>query len=364
MRRCLFLALVLTAAVLAACGDDSSAPPMISVVAHDIPYPTEKNLRIGYTIATWEYEKEGLELQRIIAFDNDTKIQLMLIDKKDLPEIYKEPLAPNPFFVLDRLTCYYLSIQLPIPLGQAAPKTISHRFIFKDAGNATEVAIDGARFSPRIRETPVVIASPVKGKNLAFICQSTMGYHFYVSVFMRGDIYNPERYAVDSVQFDDAVRTMFDGDPKVNESYFNYGSTLYAVADGVVVQMRDGLPDNSGNQKTVTFNSAMDLAGNYLVIDIGGGRYAYYCHCIPNSFLVRVGDRVREGDPIARLGNSGDSDLPHLHFQVSDSPDFWFSKGIPFVLKEYTLIANETGFVPRTRLTNAMMEQTSVFSVP
>ena len=122
----------------------------------------------------------------------------------------------------------------------------------------------------------------------------------------------------------------------MNTSYFNYGSTLYAVADGVVVHVQDGLPENSGDAQDVKFKSTMELAGNFLVLDIGGGRYAYYCHCIPQSFLVRVGDRVKEGDPVALLGNSGNSTAPHLHFQITDGPAFFSSNGIPFVIKEYT----------------------------
>lgn len=367
MKKMLWLMVVFLAAFLSACSSDNSSSPNIQVAFHDVPYRTEKYLRIGYTLKTWEYEKENLELQKIIVLDNNTKAELLVIDKENLPKIYKDPLEANSYFVQDRLTNYYLSIQLPIPLGQTPPTTVSHRFIFKDTQNSNEVTVEGAAFSPRTKETPVVIASPLKRKNLVYMNQSDIGYHFYVLFFTNGGIFRPERYAFDSMQLNDGLTAIFAGDPKVNTSYFNYGSTLYAVADGVVVYVQDGLPENSGDAQDVTFNSKMELAGNFLVLDIGGGRYAYYCHCIPHSFLVRVGDRVKEGDQIARLGNSGNSTAPHLHFQITDGPEFFSSNGIPFVLKEYTKIGEAVEgspvILPPSQVTTSMMENFTAFHV-
>jgi hypothetical protein len=235
-----------------------------------------------------------------------------------------------------------------------------------DTASGNPVTVEGAEFSPRINEMPVVIASPLKGDNLIFINQSSMGYHFYVLFFMNGGITRPERYAFDSMKLNDSFDAVYDGDPRVNSSYFNYGSTLYAVANGTVVFKQDGLPENHGNAADVTFNTVLELAGNFIVLDIGGGKYAYYCHCIPGSFMVNVGDTVNEGDPIALLGNSGNSTGPHLHFQITDSPDFFSGNGLPFILKEYTKIGEASDppvFLQDERFTNAMMEQLSVIRV-
>jgi hypothetical protein len=371
MRKLLLSSMVLFAIFITACSSSSSGnlyDQRIQVAFNDVPYQTEKYLRIGYTLKTWEYEKDGLELQQIKVLDEDTKEELLIINKENLPKIYKDPLTPSPYFVFDALKSYYLSIQLPIPQGKTPPRAVSHRLILKNTANNSEWTIEGAAFPPRTNEAPLVIASPVKGKNLYFINQSTLGYHFYVLIFINGNIFRPERYAIDTIELKGDLTTILNGDPKVNTSYFNYGRTLYAVADGVVVHIQDGRPENSGDAKDVTFHSADEYGGNYLVLDIGGGRYAYYCHCIPNSFLARVGDRVKEGDPIAQLGNSGNSDLPHLHFHIADGPHLWTSNGIPFVLKKYTktgiFIEPGTGtLLPHEHFTNAMMENTTVFNV-
>ena len=338
VKRLVWVLLMFLAVVIVGCGGgDSSSPRSIEVAFSEAPYPTEKFLRIGYTLKTWEFEKENLELQKIIVLDGDTHEELFVIEKENLPVIYKDPLPPAEFFVWPTLTSYYLSIQLPIPLGVNPPENVFHKFVFKNGVSQVETTVEGGFFSPRINESPVVISSPVKGKNLVFENQSTMGYHFYVLIPRDNDMFYPERYAFDTTEMNDELTAIYEGDPKVNESYFNYGSTLYAVADGVVVQIQDGLPENHGDAEDVTFNSLLENAGNFLVLDIGGGRYACYCHCIPGSFLVAEGDSIKEGDPIARLGNSGNSTAPHLHFQISDGPDILSSKGIPIVLKEYSM---------------------------
>ncbi|HNR85299.1 MAG TPA: cell division protein FtsA [Taishania sp.] len=99
------------------------------------------------------------------------------------------------------------------------------------------------------------------------------------------------------------------------------------------------------------------------ILDIGGGRYAFYAHCVPNSFMVEIGDVVKEGDPIGLLGNSGNSDAPHLHFHIMDGTDIFFSNGLPFVVKKYTKVGDfETGPTTPTIVTNSMMEEYSIIN--
>lgn len=335
------------------------------VIINDIPFQTDNYYRIPYTVKLWEYEKEELVLERVQVLDNSTKEVLMTIEKADFPKIYKNPLGSNPYFAEDTITSYYISIQLPIPLENRKPLRIFHRFTFTDTEERQTVLVEGAAFSPRFDETPLVIASPLKGRNLLLVNQSTMAYHFYVLMFVDGKIYRGERFAFDSLQFNDDFSSYFDGDPKLNESYFNYGETLYAVADGTVVRIRDGRPENNGDAKDVTINSLDELGGNYLVLDIGGGHYAFYAHCVPGSFQVKEGDVVVEGQPLALLGNSGNSDAPHLHFEITDGPDILFSYGVPFVLKGYTRLGEiESGPASPTAFSNSMMEEKTVVAIP
>ena len=108
----------------------------------------------------------------------------------------------------------------------------------------------------------------------------------------------------------------------------------------------------------------MHNAGNYIIIDIGNQHYAMYAHGVKNSFLISAGDSVKEGQPIALLGNSGNSDAPHLHFQLCDGPDFFMSNGLPFVLKKFTRIGVylDPTPIPPVDYFNTMNEQLEIIS--
>ncbi|NQV03478.1 MAG: M23 family metallopeptidase [Bacteroidia bacterium] len=359
--------------IVSACSKDENknngTPPVnsgiIEVVINDIPYPTERFLRIGYTMKMWEYEKDGLELLEIIVRDDATKKELMKLDPTSMPFIFRNPVVPIPYFNWDVIDHYYISIQLPILLGQPVPAKISHKLVFKRAAYNDIVSVEGGVFSPRTNETPIAISSPMRGNHWVFASQSTMGYHFYVLFFTMGDIYTGERYAFDNGRLNEQLTSDMTGDSAFNESYICYGDTLYAVADGVIADLQDGKPENNGHLHDQPINSLEDYPGNYVVLKIDDTHYAAYCHCQPNTFFVNNGDAVVEGQPLGLLGNSGNSGMPHLHFQIMDRNNILFSYGLPYVLKEYKKI-NEFGpdfnllNPPVEIFTNAMMEEWSV----
>jgi hypothetical protein len=357
--------------IIAGCSDDNTTQPnpddsdKIQVINNDIPFPTEKYLRIPYSLKLWEYEKEGLKLVSIQVFDEISKNEVLKLEGEEIPIIYKSPLKPTDLIQQDDINSYYLSIQIPIPLSASKPSRISHKLTLKDTVNNKMVYIEGGVFNPRLSETPIAISSPVKGENWLFINQSTNAYHFYVLFFTEGKIYNAERFAFDNIKLDSEMVDYFIGDPTQNESYFNYGDTLYAVLDGKVLNITDGRAENNGDMQNLTFNTLDELGGNYLVLDIGDGKKALYAHCKPNSFLVSQGADVKEGDAIALLGNSGNSTAPHLHFHIFEGENFLLSYGLPFVLKEYTKVGewgDEPITFPREVIYNSMMEETTVIS--
>jgi len=79
------------------------------------------------------------------------------------------------------------------------------------------------------------------------------------------------------------------------------------------------------------------ITGNYVLLDIGGGRFASYAHFQPNSLKVKVGDRVKLGQVLGLVGNSGNSDLPHLHFHITNAASPLGSEGVPYVLKSFVM---------------------------
>ena len=175
-------------------------------------------------------------------------------------------------------------------------------------------------------------------------CCAIIDSHRGVQQF-NGVLQVPEQFAIDYTQIgpNDAVNN---GPPEALGSYWGYGAPVLAAAPGVVVDVVDGVPD----QQTVGTTTPVPLAnaaGNSVVEDIGGGRYIGYAHFQPGTIpaWVRKGARLGTGDLIGRLGSSGNSSGPHLHFQVMDRPSFLDATGLPFVfdsqLLEGTVIPND-----------------------
>jgi murein DD-endopeptidase MepM/ murein hydrolase activator NlpD len=106
------------------------------------------------------------------------------------------------------------------------------------------------------------------------------------------------------------------------------------VADGLVVGVMDELPDQVPGSVTADI-SAQNAGGNYVVVDIGNGRFAFYAHLQPGSPRVKPGDAVTRGQVLGLLGNTGNSDAPHLHFHVMAAPSPLVSNGLPFVFRSF-----------------------------
>ncbi|HJY43127.1 MAG TPA: M23 family metallopeptidase [Propionibacteriaceae bacterium] len=173
---------------------------------------------------------------------------------------------------------------------------------------------------------PVAIDPPLAGEwaMLAGGRSALISHHYRTPIVSN---------AVDFVQLDEEGRG-HDGDPKRETSWYGFGEPVLSPADGAVVSVTDVHPDepvgNIGQNPST---------GNHILIDIGSGRYAVLAHLQQGSARVSKGERVRLGQQIAAVGDSGDSLVPHLHFQVQDSPDFGAQvRTLPIVFRNVVLI--------------------------
>jgi murein DD-endopeptidase MepM/ murein hydrolase activator NlpD len=109
------------------------------------------------------------------------------------------------------------------------------------------------------------------------------------------------------------------------------------VADGTVVNVYDGADEQiPGPDATPTGITTENIGGNMIVVDIGGGNFAFYAHLQKGSLKVALGDVVTAGQALALLGNTGNTTAPHLHFHVMDSTSPLDAQGLPYVFRRFT----------------------------
>jgi murein DD-endopeptidase MepM/ murein hydrolase activator NlpD len=148
-----------------------------------------------------------------------------------------------------------------------------------------------------------------------------------------------QRFAIDWIQVDRKHRAWV-GDPARLSSYRNYGKPLIASARGKVIVARDRFPNQPPPNNPIP-PSVPDLPGNVVVLRVGPGIYLTYAHMVPGSVRVHIGERVRRGQVLGRLGNSGNSATPHLHFQVQITRSF-LGDGLPFVFRSFRFLGRIT----------------------
>lgn len=209
----------------------------------------------------------------------------------------------------------------PAPLPKDFPFPASYTFTGSDVAVATRPA--------------VTVAPPLKGRGWVAVngCCDVITSHRGAVMAINGRLRIPERFAIDWVKLDDSGR-IFTGDGKKLTSYAYYGTPIYAAADGVVVNLYNGADEQVPGPQAKGIN-ADNIGGNMVVVDIGGGAYAFYAHLQRDSLKVKLGDKVKTGQVLGLLGNTGNSTAPHLHFHVMDGPSPLNANGLPFILTRF-----------------------------
>ncbi len=135
-----------------------------------------------------------------------------------------------------------------------------------------------------------------------------------------------QRFALDLVRLDNG--SIF-SDETGNASVHSWEQPLVSPADGTVVIARGNMEDSDG-ANFVTDRA--DAAGNVIVIELEGGHFVVLAHLRQGTLQVSEGDRVRRGDPLALVGNSGNTTMSHLHLQVQTHRDLWDpdNRSVPF----------------------------------
>jgi murein DD-endopeptidase MepM/ murein hydrolase activator NlpD len=198
---------------------------------------------------------------------------------------------------------------------------------------------------------PVIVEFPLRGE---WLIERTPAYR----VPSHGTDMFGQRYAFDIIRTDDRtglhihpgsrLRAYLGGVP-IRECY-GWGQPVHAALGGVVVAAVDGVPERPrlhpvreawaavGN--TVALARAprgiepARLAGNHVIVQTGPA-FALYAHLVTGSVSVTAGQSVAAGELVGRVGHSGNSTSPHLHFQLMDAPDPFVARGVACAFREY-----------------------------
>jgi hypothetical protein len=116
-----------------------------------------------------------------------------------------------------------------------------------------------------------------------------------------------------------------------NEEYYAWNKPVLAPADGVVVSVVNAVEDNVPNRIQVG-----SLYGNVVVLKHTDGEFTLFGHLKRGTVGVKVGERITRGQRLARVGNSGMSTEPHLHFHAMDGAEWKRAQGLPLRLCDFT----------------------------
>ena len=228
---------------------------------------------------------------------------------------------------------------VPVDREADAPTVLYHRLIFKSdsPGNRPQAVAEGAPVVVH-RSAPLILGAPLRGEGwLAGNGLSDASLHRRAIVAIGGKARMPQRFAIDWLRIGEDAQPVR-GDRARNSSWYAYGSEVLAVANAVIADVKDGIPDNEGNSDKKAVPITLEtIAGNYVMLDLGKGNFAFYAHLQPKSIRVRVGQKVRRGQVLGLLGNSGNSTVPHLHFHVSNGNSPLGAEGVPYVFESFEL---------------------------
>lgn len=130
---------------------------------------------------------------------------------------------------------------------------------------------------------------------------------------------------------------------------YAWNAPVHAPIDGEVVRAVDGMAERGWihpvrelfhvlkNALTFTPSKLPRILGNHVILR-RGGVYAGFAHLRPGSVTVSEGQVVRVGDVIGRVGHTGNSTAPHLHFQLMDSADLMSARGLPCAFRAYDVL--------------------------
>jgi murein DD-endopeptidase len=306
------------------------------------PFKADDNFHAVYELYLTNFSKHDLHLREIDVTDVSAQRVLARYEGQGLIDALSRPGTPADL-PDKRVVGAGLSavVFLDVIMGSRKEmrSVLSHRLVFEPIQGLTnaDTTIEGVRAAVN-PEPPIALAPPLRGSDwVASHAFSNTSEHRRSLVFVNGKPWIAQRFAVDWIRIGPNGQAFHDN-PAKNENWAAYGANVLAVDNGRVVDLQDGIPENdpASEKKAVQINLET-AGGNYIILDLGSGHFAFYAHLKPGSIKVRIGNRVKQGEMLALVGNSGNADAPHLHFQVMNANSPLAADGLPYVFRKFTV---------------------------
>lgn len=336
-------------------GPAQAAPVEITVPFAPVPALAGGKNILAYELHLTNFGQRELVLSRLeVRSDTPVSATLAVYEGEHLADLmdplalYGKPTDKRRLSIGVRNIIY---IWLSLDAGKPLPSILKHELTFTPKASddkTTPTNLFSQVMVSVSKDKPVVIGPPLQGE--IWLAGNGPGHshngHRMGQVVVDGVARLGSRFAVDWVQYGKNDKP-FRVDEYKNADYYAYGAEALAVADGIVSSIKDGIPENvPGPDSRAVPITPETMGGNYVILNLGGDRYAVYAHLQPGSILVKLGQRVREGQVLGLVGNSGNSDAPHLHFHICNANSVLGCEGLPFQFEGFELIGRNGRALP------------------
>jgi hypothetical protein len=318
---------------------EEMTPLILSVQDAPIPFNgSDSSTHLAYEVLLTNFSSGDVSIEKVVVLGDGAELQTL--ESAEIATRVQAVGTREPSATLTKSTQALLFIHVIMPEGKRPPRELSHRvsarFAAAPPGHQEITAVGG---NIAVDHRPVaVIAPPLHGAGYisADSCCDAVR-HQRAALPINGRLWLAQRYAVDWEQVNEQGR-IYRGPKEKVESYNIFGKEAIAVADATVASVTDGAPEGTpGAYPTAIDPAAAD--GNAVVLDLGQHRYAMYAHLQPGSIKVHQGDKVKTGQVLGLVGNTGNSLVPHLHFQLMDQPSSLASNGLPYEIDNFEVTA-------------------------
>ena len=301
------------------------------------PFRIEGKTHLAYELVITNYLKTTFFLEKVEVFGNNGNTLLLTMKGDDFHGIIQyldESSKESDIHEIKGGETVIVFMWVTVK-NTDVPDKLLHNLTFKKKDDPQGVVLDRPTIEVNKQVAPI-ISPPLRGDGWAALDgpanSKKLAQHRFCIIPVQGKPYIVQRYAVDWMKFGKNGK-LYSGDISKNSSWHCYGEKIYAVADGIVTMGRGDLLENipMAGKHAITI-SQENVAGNFIILNIGNGRNALYAHLKPGSLRVKIGDKVRRGQVIALLGNSGNSEAPHLHFHICGPLDKFIlaAQGYPY----------------------------------